>query len=533
MRRTATVLLSSVALVTGLPAVNASAATSPAHGGAATVAAVRSVTAAAASTTAARKVTPQLAKARVATVRKRTFGRRFGPAVPLPVGQPVPDDVPVAPRAAAPVAAPAVPVLPVPAPTVPVEPPVEPPVELSVPTTPPAPSALPVGPGAPSTTERGSFVERPCTRTYPLELESGELGDPAANGDRMRAVLDAAQSGDCITVAPGHYRLAGNVVFGVPGITLKGLGQAREDVWFQHTTETRASFDVKAADVHLYNFTHRVLATARSSQGGAGEGNIWVRGGHSGFRMQDVLAWGSRDAAVFLFGVHHFELNRVESRDSMSDAFHVNYGSSHGTFYDSVSRNSGDDGLGFVGYGAEGAETPHHLTVVRHHVDGQTWGRGIGLIHVNNISFYGPTLIERTAGAGVLLARESMYGSGSVRAIRFYGELRIRQANHHGSIDHGAIHINNPSTDAPIEDVLFTGPVVLVDTGQLNPWTARWQIRAHGAGPIAAEIGPVSFYGVGPADRLSLALAPGSYVTPSGWSATTPYGVTEPVFPLT
>jgi hypothetical protein len=48
---------------------------------------------------------------------------------------------------------------------------------------------------------------------------------------------------------------------------------------------------VKAGGVHLYNFTHRVYVTARSSLGQSGEGNIWAQGGHSGFRMQDVLAW--------------------------------------------------------------------------------------------------------------------------------------------------------------------------------------------------------------------------------------------------
>lgn len=403
----------------------------------------------------------------------------------------------------------------------------------------PAPEAVTAPPegnlaaGGPSTATRGSFRERACVRTYPLTgLEPGASGNDVANGDRLRAVLKAARSGDCITVAPAFYRLAGNVEFTVPDVTFKGLGASREDVWFQHTTETRASFFVRAGGVHLYNFTHRVLATARSSQGAAGEGNIWVAGGHSGFRMQDVLAWGSRDAAVFLFGVHHFELNRVESRDSKSDAYHITYGSSYGSIYDSISRNSGDDGLGFVGYEAEGPKTPHHHTVVRHRVIGQTWGRGIGLIHVNNISFYGPTLIERSAGAGVLIAREPQVGSGSVRAIRFYGELRMRQANAHDAIDHGAIHINNPNTDAPIEDVLFTGPVVLVDTGQLRRGGARWQVRAYGAGRIQAEIGKTSFYGVGPDDRLSLSLAPGSSVRTTGWTATTPYGTTEPAFPL-
>jgi hypothetical protein len=341
-------------------------------------------------------------------------------------------------------------------------------------------------------------------------------------------VLAAARPGDVITVAPGHYRLAGIVDVTVADITLKGLGAAREDVWFEHTTETRASFRIKAGGVHLYNFTHRVHGTARSSLAQMGEGNIWVEGGHAGFRMQDVLAWGSRDAAVFLYGVHRFELNRVESRDSGSDCYHVSNGSSYGTFYDSRSTRCGDDGIGFVGYGDEGPGTPHHHTVVRHHVAGQSWGRGIGLVHTNNITFHGPTLIEDSAGAAVILARENQYGTGSVRAIRFYGELRIRRANSHTGIGHGAILIHNPTTSAPITDVLFTGPVVVHDTRS----TAPGQVRASGSGQIQAQIADVRFSGTGPATRLWTDLSPTSSVTTPGWSATSAYSPTQPAFPL-
>lgn len=368
---------------------------------------------------------------------------------------------------------------------------------------------------APSVTSRGSFVERPAVRTYPLSgMQLGTAGDAVANGDRMRAVLAAARPGDVITVDPGHYRLAGNIDFLVPGITLKGLGATREDVWFEHTTETRAIFRIKAADIHLYNFTHRVRATERSSLGQSGEGNLWIEGGHSGFRMQDVLAWGSRDAAIFLYGVHKFELNRVESRDSRSDAYHVSNGSSYGTWYDSKSTNSGDDGIGFVGYGGEGSSTPHHHTVVRHHVSGQSWGRGIGIIHVNNISVYGPTLIEGSAGAAIIMAREPQYGSGSIRDINIYGELHLRRSNQHTGIGHGAILINNPDTVAPIEKVRITGPVVIEDTRTSAPG----QVRVLGKGRIQAEIGSVFFTGTGPEAQLQLQLAPGSSVTTPGWT---------------
>ena len=388
---------------------------------------------------------------------------------------------------------------------------------------------MPAAPAGPSVTGRGSLVERTYTRSYALTgLQVGTTGDPVANGDRMRSVLAAAQPGDLITVAPGHYRLAGNVEFTVPNVTLKGLGATREDVWFEHTTETRAIFMVKAGGVHFYNFTHRVHGSTRSSQGQSGEGNIWVQGGHSGFRMQDVLAWGSRDAAIFLIDVHNFELNRVESRDSKSDCYHVTYGSSYGTWYDSKSTRCGDDGIGFVGYDGEGPGTPHHHTVVRHHVAGQSWGRGFGIIHTNNITFHGPTLIEDSAGASVILARESQYGSGAVRAIRFYGELRIRRANSNTNIGHGAIVINNPDTIAPIEDVLFTGPVLISDTRT----TAPGQVRVFGAGRIQAEIRDVRFHGTGPTSRLWTSLAAGSTLTTPGWTAATTYSGPAPAFPV-
>jgi len=383
--------------------------------------------------------------------------------------------------------------------------------------------------GEPSVDITGSFTERVCTRTYLLSgMQIGATGDPVANGNRMRTVLGSAQPGDCITVSPGKYMLSGNIEFTVQNVTLKGLGNNREDVWFEHTTETRALFMVKAGGVHFYNFTHRVNATSRSSLGQSGEGNIWAQGGHNGFRMQDVLAWGSRDAAVFLYGVNNFQLNRVESRDSKSDAYHITNGSSYGALFDCISRNSGDDGVGLVGYGSSGSSTPHHHTIVRHHVAGQSWGRGIGIIHVNNIFVYGPTLIEDSAGAAVIIAREAQYGSGGISNINFYGELRLRRSNSLGNIGHGAILINNPDTVAPIESVLITGPVIIADTRTSAPG----QVRAFGAGFIQGEIRNVKFYGTGPSSKLYLSLASGSQITTPGWSASSIYEATEPPFPL-
>ncbi len=381
----------------------------------------------------------------------------------------------------------------------------------------------------PTVTNPGSFVERACTRTYLLSgMQIGATGDPVANGNRMRSVLGSAQPGDCINVSPGKYMLSGNIEFTVQNVSLKGLGNNREDVWFEHTTENRATFMVKAGGIHFYNFTHRVNATSRSSLGQSGEGNIWAQGGHDGFRMQDVLAWGSRDAAIFLYGVNNFQFNRVESRDSMSDAYHITNGSSYGTLYDCISRNSGDDGIGLVGYDSAGPTTPHHHTIVRHHVAGQSWGRGIGIIHVNNISVYGPTLIEDSAGAAVIIAREAQYGSGGISNINFYGELRLRRSNSLSTIGHGAIVINNPDTVAPIESVLITGPVIIADTRVSAPG----QVRAFGSGIIQGEIRNVRFYGTGPSSMLYSSLALGSQLTTPGWSASSAYEGSEPAFPL-
>jgi hypothetical protein len=359
--------------------------------------------------------------------------------------------------------------------------------------------------GQPTTSAKGSFVERACTRSYNLSgMQVGPTGDPVFNGDRFRSVLNAAIAGDCILVDPGQYRLAGNINFDRAGITLKGLGATREEVFFDHTTETRAIFMVRAGDVHFYNFTHRVYASARSSLGQSGEGNIWAQGGHSGFRMQDILAWGSRDAAIFTYGINNFVI------------------------YDSVSRNSGDDGIGIVGYGAEGPGTSHHMTIVRHSVFGQSHGRGFGFIHINNIKVHGPTLIESSAAAAVIFAREPGYGSGNVKSIHIMGELRLRQSNLKSTIDHGAILINNPDTVGVIEDIIITGPVLIKDTRV----SASDQIRVFGAGKIQAQIDNVRFYGTGPNSLLYKNLAAGSSLATNGWSSTDPYLTTEPQFPL-
>ena len=384
----------------------------------------------------------------------------------------------------------------------------------------------PVG-TSPSTTATGDLARRTPSRTVALSL-SPSSGAAASNLTALRAAVGpSAQPGDLVTVAPGLYPLASGMVdFTTADVELRGTGSTREAVTFEAQDQLLASWRIKAGGVHLRNLTHRVHGTARTSAAQAGEGNIWVEGGHSGFRAEDVLAWGSRDCAFFLYGVHDWQLNRAESRDSRSDAFHVSYGSSHGVFFDCVSTESGDDGIGIVGYGTSDAERPHHITVVRHHVAGQTNGRGLGFIHVRDVDVHGPTLIEDTWGAGIIFAREPQYGEGAVERIAFHGEVRIRRANSRGGPNHGAILLDDAGTGpAGITDVVLDGPVVIVDT----PSDRFWQIR--GRGPrVSASIADVSFHGTGPG--LLLAQDEGATIAHPGWDPATATYTPEPAFPL-
>jgi len=410
----------------------------------------------------------------------------------------------------------------------------------------------------------GDLAEKSYTKIVSIVgagMVEGSGGDPVANGNKLRSFLASTMSGTtgqvCVeipAVVPQRYRISENVY--LPGrLTLKGLGvtNGRPDpskVTFEHTTSFKALFMVDGQhDVELFNLTHYVRdylndagenQGARSSQGQSGKGNLWVQGGAQRFRAQDFIAWGSHDAAVFFFNAHNFTCNRVESRDSQSDAWHVSNGSSYGTYWDCKSVSSGDDGIGFVGYGNEGPATPHHHTVVRHTMlEQQPNGRGFGNIHCYSIRYFGPTLIEDSWAAGFICAREPVYGSGKTRDIKVYGELRIRRANKSPVIPHGAILIANDGTDGvAIEDIYFEGPIILSGTG-MNRTGNPPQIGIRGAGPVNnVYFGPARFFNPtnDPDVNQTKFRADGTNktaITLNGWSASTPTEPgAEPVFPL-
>lgn len=350
-------------------------------------------------------------------------------------------------------------------------------------------------------------------------------------------MIAKAQTNDCILIPAGHYYVDTKISFTKAGITLRGMGTTPETTMFEQVDEHNATWYIEADNIRFYNFCHRVRATARSSQGQAGEGNTWVQNGCQGFEGQDYVAWGSRDAAIFFYNTHHFRLNRVESRDSMSDAYHVTNTSSYGQWFDCISRGSGDDGIGFVGYGP--ASQPHHHTVVRHFVDGQTWGRGFGIIHTHDITFYGPTLVQDAAGSGLNIAREphiiSGYptnSTGSIDNIAVHGELRLRRSNH-ASPDLGAILVHNPDANDAITNIVVDGPIICVETGINRATMPSRQIGVFGDGRIAASLSNASFYGVGPSTVLYQNISPTSSLITPGWSAATAYNPgLEPKFPL-
>lgn len=398
----------------------------------------------------------------------------------------------------------------------------------------------------PTFTTPGDFVEREYTSVYAITGMTAGVGVTVATADANRTAfinaVNAAAPGDCLTVAAGTYELGTGIIdINSPGITIKGLGATKNDVVFYSKDELLATWRVNAANIHFYNFTRRVPSTARSSLGESGEGNIWVRN-NKGFRAQDILAWGGRDAAFFLANCQEFALNRVHSFESMSDAFHIAYGSNNGQMYDCFSQDSGDDGIGLVGYDSDIKSIPRYIDVTRHKVDRQSWGRGIGLIQAQDITFHDWLEIEQSRQAGIIIAREPQYGTLATARITFDCDIMLRNCNGEqgmtstaGTVtaEHGAIHINNPDTANVIEDIVFKKKIIFSDTGLNYPGqTLPHVVRAHGTGPISVSFDRAEFYRYNPANRLSLSLAAGSVVSTVGWDAATPSsGDIEPVFP--
>lgn len=395
----------------------------------------------------------------------------------------------------------------------------------SEPTTQPAiqPTTEPVTttftPGTPVPPVGASFIAPVCTRTYqvPGLVSSTTNGD---NTNAFNAALASAAEGDCLTVPAGFYRRSGNI--DVPGtkrnITLIGAG--RDQTIIYGTSLDKHGFRVLGADgIRLQSMTvDTVTGGTRTGLNQQGNATLLLDPGTDGFAGQDLLLRGARAAGFFAYRASNYHLNRVEVQNSLADGFHNTNGSVNGVFTDCVATNVGDDGWAMVAYG-DGPETvPHDFVLTRFTMNGNTWGRGIGVINSYGLTVNGPTLIKNTGAAGVILAREAQYGPAMypVRNVRFLGETRIVAANH-GVQDHGAVLINNPEASQPVEGI-YMEDVRAFDTGKNRTTLPSNNVYVKGNGRISAELRGFTFYGTGPRSLFGGQRTADSVVSLVGWS---------------
>lgn len=394
------------------------------------------------------------------------------------------------------------------------------PTVTRVPPQPAAPAAAPiVQPRAARPPVGASFAEPVCVRSYSVPgLQASASADNTA---ALNAALAAAQPFDCLLLPAGTYGHAGNI--DVPAraadVTLRGAG--RDQTVLLGTSDDKHGFRVLGAPrFRLEDLTKdTVPQTDRTGMNQQGHSTLLLDPGTTGFLGEDLLLRGARAAGFFAYDAHDYHLNRVEVQDSLADAFHNTNGSSGGTFTDCVATNPGDDGWAMVAYG-DGPETvPHDFVVTRFHMKGNPHGRGFGIINSRGLTVYGPTLIEDTSAAGIIIARETQYGPvmHPVSDIRFLGETRIVRANHNRE-DHGAVLIDNPEASQPVERV-YLEQVVAVDTGKNRVSLPSHNVFVKGVGRISAVLKDFRFVGVGPREVFGGPRTADSSVQLDGWTA--------------
>lgn len=379
-------------------------------------------------------------------------------------------------------------------------------------------------PGTPLPPVGASFTAPVCNRRY----EIPGLVSSATSGDNLIALntaIAAALPGDCLLIPAGTYRRSGNV--DVPAtksdITIIGAGRDRT-ILLGTNLDKHGLRILGAKNIRVESMTlDTVTGGSRTGLNQAGHATLLLDPGTVGFAGQDLLLRGARAAGFFAYRASKYHLNRVEVERSLADAFHNTNGSSDGICTDCVATAPGDDGWAMVAYGGSAATVPHDFVVTRFRMQGNPNGRGFGIVNAYGLTVNGPTLIEDTSAAGILIARETQYGGTyhPVRDIRFLGETTINRANHNRE-DHGAVLIDNPEPSQPVEGV-YLESLNITDTGANRTSMPSHNIYVKGSGRIEATLKDFRFYGSGPKSLFGGSRTADSVVDLIGWSPTDGY----------
>lgn len=299
----------------------------------------------------------------------------------------------------------------------------------------------------------------------------GALGDGLSDDTpALRRALDALAPGDVLRFAPGRYVHSERLAVRTPGVQLVGDGAT-----LHATNPADQALLLQADGIEVRGFTMTALTDHR--RGAPWESRIaaWrdARDRPDAWPLRNIRiienrivedgppgstrANSSSSAAIFVHGVHGFEITGNEVRRSLSDGIHVTGGARDGRIVRNRVRESGDDMIGIVSYlhGRSPVDAPtlartldglrerrlvQRILVADNDLAGNYWGRGITVVGGEDVTIERNRIEATHHAAAVYLAREANYATFGVQRVLVRGN-----------------HIRQVQTTAPAYTVLSHG----------------------------------------------------------------------------
>ncbi|KQP18810.1 glycosyl hydrolase family 28-related protein [Pseudorhodoferax sp. Leaf267] len=283
-----------------------------------------------------------------------------------------------------------------------------------------------------------------------LDVRSfGALGDGVADDTRaLQRALDALAPGDVLRFAPGRYVHAQRLEVRTPHVQLLA------DAATLHASNPDDQALLLQADgIEVRGFAMTAVTDRRRDAPWQSRIAIWrdPRERFEAAPLRDIRIVGNRiveggppgsatansssSAAIFVHGVHGFEIRGNEVRRSLSDAIHITGGARDGRIVGNRVRESGDDMVGIVSYlhgrtrvdaqtlaatldALRARRLVQRILVADNDLAGNYWGRGITVVGGEDVTIERNRIDATSHAAAVYLAREDSYATFGVQRVR-------------------------------------------------------------------------------------------------------------------
>ena len=253
----------------------------------------------------------------------------------------------------------------------------------------------------------------------------GAIGDGVSDDTKaLETAVQSAPPGATLVFEPGKTYLKRRLLqIRVPGLVLWGYGarlysQYSDRALKRGKGKAPLAIRLEAPDAALYGLT--VISNLRKQIGGSGD--------HSGVAIASA---GNRvidnrfeylGNGVIVYGKDFTVARNVVYR-TYSDGIHVTGKALDGRIICNTVRETGDDMIAVVGYGAGTEPVVGQVLIEANDVVGNYWGRGITAVGAKDVTIRNNKIGMTTRGAGVLVTSEKYWKTANVRNILVEGNI--------------------------------------------------------------------------------------------------------------